>query len=282
MTRKYRSVRRNNMKRYKSKMRGGTTIWDDTDRSQRELKQIRKAKEAAAAQKAIDDEIAKRNRESDIKEAYMNATVYNQRAMYNFTGEKTVKYPPNHTYQGKFFNGFRHGYGTLTGPNDRYVGNWEKDKRNGRGIETAPCYDNVTNKPTGSLSHYDGIFKDNLHSGKGKFTTCDGFIYTGDFEKDMFHGKGIFTKKPGMVYDGDFMNGNRHGIGKQILPSGIVYEGQWKDDNRHGIGKETSPDGTIYEGNFINNKKNGHGKLTDSSGILIEGEWENDKKISDS
>jgi hypothetical protein len=80
--------------------------------------------------------------------------------------------------------------------------------------------------------YYEGHWKDDKKSGKGKLVGKNGSKYEGDFDNDNFNGFGVatFSKERSEDY----------------------YEGHWKDDKKSGKGKLVFKDGTKQEGIFEN------------------------------
>lgn len=83
------------------------------------------------------------------------------------------------SYTGGWENGLRHGHGSLKYTTGVYVGNFDRDVREGFGF----------------------------------FRWMDGAEYEGDFSHDSPNGKGKFRRQDGSVYNGDFKNGHMHGLG---------------------------------------------------------------------
>jgi hypothetical protein len=80
---------------------------------------------------------------------------------------------------------------------------------------------------------YNGNYKDDKKSGKGKLVWKDGSKYEGDFENGLRNGFGVYTYSK--EDDRDY------------------YEGHWKDDKKSGKGKFVWKNGTKQEGIFENN-----------------------------
>ncbi|XP_022074392.1 MORN repeat-containing protein 2 isoform X1 [Acanthochromis polyacanthus] len=88
----------------------------------------------------------------------------------------------------------RSGNGKYTSANGvTYIGEWHKDKMNGRG---------TLQHPSGAL--YEGEFKDNMYHGTGTYTFPDKTVYKGHFHENRLEGDGAFINPQGLVWTGDF------------------------------------------------------------------------------
>jgi hypothetical protein len=85
-------------------------------------------------------------------------------------------------------------------------------------------------------------------------TWPNGDTYEGDWRENFRTGKGKYVWPNGVCYEGDFVKGSIEGNGKKIYTDGYVYVGQFKDDDRHGKGVLTAPDGTAVEYYYENDK----------------------------
>jgi len=159
---------------------------------------------------------------------------------------------------------------------------------------------------------YEGMWKDNLFQGKGKYTTYHiggEYIYNGDWEAgkrtgfgeysnaayhnsvttitkyvgswkdDVYSGKGKLTltdKSSGYElesYDGEWLNGKRNGQGTAVK-NGDKWEGEWKDNLMHGKGTLSNiNNGESYVGNWLNGRKHGIGTYKWGNGDEYEGNW---------
>jgi hypothetical protein len=190
---------------------------------------------------------------------------------------KAEKRGPHHTVywvqrNQKYLNAQRLGNRTteeifLVG--DRYVGDWENNKKHGFGTQTWTTGDK-----------YEGEWKAGKMFGKGTYWVKDKKLrkeYTGDWRNNRRHGLGIFYYSNGDKYEGEWYQGTRHGRGKLVYSSGDVFEGDWVDDQRSGLGVLTLANGDRYEGHWLEDKKEGPGRFFYlSTHKLYEGEWVND------
>lgn len=118
-------------------------------------------------------------------------------------------------YQGDFLRGLKHGYGKEITKDYKYIGNWEKNKKNNYGSLT---YLNNNDE-------YEGIFYDNEITGKGKYKWNNGDIFEGDFLRGKMHGKGIYKWPDGGEYEGDYANNIKEGRGRFKWSNGKIFEG---------------------------------------------------------
>jgi hypothetical protein len=125
-----------------------------------------------------------------------------------------------HTYEGGFFDNYKHGLGVLQYADGRV---------------------------------YDGIFAFGKLEGKGHLEYPDGTTYWGHWTSDgIEHGRGKKVFADGRVYDGEFDNGILHGHGRMTFADGSWYLGEWIDGEQNGLGILVLPDGNLqFEGTFI-------------------------------
>ena len=147
---------------------------------------------------------------------------------------------------------------------DIYKGEFIDGKRNGFGI----CIYSNREK-------YEGLWKNDLMNGVGKYIFKDGSVYMGDFKNGTMDGVGTYTYANKDMYKGYFLNGKRNGKGSLYYRDGSKYYGMWKNDSQSGNGKFISIDGDIYEGSFGENKFNGKGTYKHSNGSVYRGDFKN-------
>ncbi|MDG2006727.1 MAG: hypothetical protein P8J38_05510 [Thermodesulfobacteriota bacteirum] len=104
----------------------------------------------------------------------------------------------NKNYTGNLgANGMKSGLGTCVYENnEKYVGNWQDDKR----------------------------------SGEGTYYYRDGSEYTGNWKNNKQHGEGTLLYSNGHEYFGLWEEGKRSGKGTYKFSDGSVFEAIWKDD----------------------------------------------------
>lgn len=189
------------------------------------------------------------------------------------------------TYDGSLnTSGLAEGYGILTTPEFKYVGNWRNDKFHGQGtltyikqgIQKIGIFEDgklISGEMIQGPKKWKGSFNANgeVH-GKGTFD-CPEMSYDGYWKNDQFHGQGTLNKKTEKVvlsgrfennkfvdgelrsgaisYRGPFINGKQNGYGTMETPD-FSYTGYYSNGEMHGQGKKTMKDGTIAEGTFQN------------------------------
>lgn len=112
----------------------------------------------------------------------------------------------------KSLRSVRHGEGVqIFGVTDfnficKYEGEWQKDKKHGRGI----CY-------FSDKSIYEGYYVNDVFEGSnGKFVWPNGDSYFGDWKNGKMEGEGIFTHRDGHFVKGRFKN-NYHSDGERWI-----------------------------------------------------------------
>ncbi len=134
-------------------------------------------------------------------------------------------------------------------------------------------------------SVYEGEYKNNTITGKGRLIYADHRIYEGDFLNGEWHGKGIgrFFNEDGSPLgesDGNWVHNQRHGIvtTRWYNSEGevdVVDIGNWTNDDRHGrfnVGYFDHDTLTSEEEiDYVNGKREGYYKLhTVETGTVIE------------
>ncbi|KAL4711952.1 hypothetical protein ACJJTC_011259 [Scirpophaga incertulas] len=129
-------------------------------------------------------------------------------------------------YEGDWYKGFRHGYGTLSHRLDNgklsidYRGNWVRGKPEGIGWR---YYAN------GDV--YFGFWKSGKKEGYGKLWYSDGTFYVGYWSKDQKCGLGMFIQVNGNRYEGNWEDNLKHGLGRFYhMNTGQLQEGCWVRD----------------------------------------------------
>jgi hypothetical protein len=97
--------------------------------------------------------------------------------------------------------------------------------------------------PSGDV--YVGEWQDDKRHGRGSDTFASGHRYTGEFQDGQRHGQGTYTFPNGESYVGEWREGKRHGSGTNIFPDGERYVGEWRQGERHGLGVAYRPDGSV-------------------------------------
>ena len=120
-----------------------------------------------------------------------------------------------------------------------------------------------------------GLWKNDMFSGWGRQSRCNGEIYEGRFENGLLNGKGIFLDKKSNKYVGEFKNMKKWGKGK-LISDKIIYEGDFINNKKEGKGRiKFLESNVIYEGTFINDNIEGYGIFKYTNGNIYEGEVKN-------
>ena len=146
-------------------------------------------------------------------------------------------------------------------------------------FETTDKTDQTSPKLKGPIqSKNKTVYVGNLNErgnreGYGILYFPDGGLYEGYFRNDKMSGKGRMINAEGDYYEGEFLNDKANNIGSYVSADGVVYNGGWKEDLQHGYGEEVYLDGSMYSGNFEYGKKNGKGKFSWIDGSYYEGQF---------
>jgi hypothetical protein len=128
-------------------------------------------------------------------------------------------YPNGNIYFGQHKEYFKVGLGKMVYFNgDLYEGNWENDKRNGKGRHEYG--------KDGAVGVYVGEFVDDKRNGRGRFfDAVKQEIFEGDWNVDKRSGEGTLVKRETcQVITGDFRNDVFEGKQKyeKLLPRGDI------------------------------------------------------------
>jgi hypothetical protein len=205
-------------------------------------------------------------------------------------GQGTYTYAEGDKYVGEYEDDKRNGQETITyAEGDKYVGEFKDGKRNGQGTLTLTGGTKYVGEHKddkfngqGTLTFPDGAkyvgdWKDGKHNGRGTKTTPEGAKYVGDWKDDKFNGQGTLTFPDGAKYVGDWKDGKHNGRGTKTTPEGAKYVGEHKDGKFNGQGTYTFPEGAKYVGDWKDDKFNGQGTLTWPEGAKYVGDWKDDK-----
>ena len=146
-----------------------------------------------------------------------------------------------HTYQGGFFDNYKHGLGVLTYADGRI---------------------------------YECSFTLGTMELKGHLEYPDGTKYWGHWTAEgIEHGRGKKEYVDGRVFDGEFSKGIIHGHGRMTYPDGSWYLGEWMDGEQNGLGMHVKADGTLLcEGTFCHGKPI-EGSSCPSTSLKSEGDF---------
>jgi len=184
-------------------------------------------------------------------------------------------------YEGHWKRNKEHGKGKLM-TSDRkrlmYHGDFERGRIQGLGTYYYGNEDDAIEmtKRTGILSRYEGVFKENMRHGFGKYVLPDGSEYTGDWREGEMHGRGVLTWSDGSVYDGEWKDGKRHGQGLLRVSDGFVYDGMWVNGAMDGRGSAIYPGGQRYEGLFSHGRREGRGTIYFANDLWYSGRFRDD------
>ncbi|CAH0406329.1 unnamed protein product [Chilo suppressalis] len=127
-------------------------------------------------------------------------------------------------YEGDWYRGFRHGFGTLSNRLENgkfsleYRGDWVRGKPEGVGWR---YYAN------GDV--YCGHWKDGQQHGYGKMWYANGTYYVGYWKGNLKEGLGMFIQENGNRYEGHWQNNLKHGLGRFYhMHTGQLQEGCWE------------------------------------------------------
>jgi hypothetical protein len=150
-------------------------------------------------------------------------------------------------YKGEFLGGEKHGYGEENSNEGQFVGNFQKNKKNGKG--------KMIYKISGDI--YEGEYKDDLFDGQGHYIwKANGQEYQGEYKEGLMHGKGLFEWSDGEYYRGNFVNGKKEGEGELHMGNGRSFIGPFKDGRPNGIGIYDNGINFKGEMEFIDGKMN--------------------------
>ena len=212
---------------------------------------------------------------SIIKEIENNLEEFNINSEYsnniNFERPPLLFKSDNSVYKGSWNkNGEKDGFGIFFDKQgNKYVGEWENDKFNGKGRLISISGD-----------YYEGYFNMGIIEGYGIFySNNEKYEYNGEFQDNKFHGKGIIKyENNNIIYEGEFNNGYKHGFGKLIFNDKSYYEGNFEKNNFNGKGTFFFKNGKIYRGEWKNNKMDGEGNFDWGDGTKYKGEYKNNMR----
>lgn len=179
-------------------------------------------------------------------------------------GDGKFVFSDNSVYEGMFFNGTRHGFGTLVAFACCYKGYWDTDAMHGLGQLKCSNGTNV-----------EGVWtKGNLKSGKLSF---NGGEYSGYMNQYGFNGRGTLTSKTGEVKKGIWVLGKLEGPGEHLFGDGTLLTGNFKNDLLEGDGC-ISTQLYDYKGNVAQSKPVGAGEMNFRDGNRYVGVFQIAKK----
>lgn len=221
-------------------------------------------------------------------------------------GRGTLKLADGALFVGSFWEGLRHGHGTLYNTKETLVGQWEHGKLvsgetidgEGKGkARSIPKHGGGT-VYLANGSTYTGNFVNGKRHGTGKYVDGrTGFTYEGAWVEDLRQGHGemrddsgrctyvgmwrddkrwghgkLIDYQTGETYEGDFKGGKFDGTGKWNQGN-VSYKGDFLDGKRHGTGCCTYADGTVHMGEWYQGVRHGPGKVVSPDSVQFDGVW---------
>ena len=206
-------------------------------------------------------EIENNLKELNCKKKFKN---YFERPPLLFKKDKSI-------YKGSWNNkGEKSGFGIfLDSQGNKYIGQWENDKFNGKGRLLSLNGD-----------YYEGDFNMGLIEGNGSFyLKKDEYKYIGTFKENKFHGEGqIKYEKEDIIYEGEFNEGYKHGFGKIFFKDKSYYEGNFENNNFNGKGKFIFENNKSYNGDWKNNTMDGKGTFAWGNNTKYKGDYKNNMR----
>ncbi|MDG1947876.1 MAG: trypsin-like peptidase domain-containing protein [Amylibacter sp.] len=199
----------------------------------------------------------------------------------------TYTWANGNKYVGEWQNNKRNGQGINTwADGEKYIGEWQNDKRNGQG-----------NNTWANGEKHVGLYKNDLRHGQGTYTYANGDTYEGGYKNDDRDGQGTYTYANGRKEVGEFKNNALNGYATKYFANGTIdKQGIFKDDEFLYAQTKTLPNcpssgyfhncfglfkydnGDKYLGEWQNDKSHGQGTYTWADGEKYVGEWQNDQK----
>ena len=199
----------------------------------------------------------------------------------------TYTWANGNKYVGEWQNNKRNGQGINTwADGEKYVGEWQNDKRNGQG-----------NNTWANGEKHVGLYKNDLRHGQGTYTYANGDTYEGVYKNDDRDGQGTYTYANGRKEVGEFKNNVLNGYAITYFANGSIdKEGIFKDDEFLYAQTKTLPNcpssgyfhncfgtyewenGEKYVGEWQNNEMHGQGTYIFSSGNKYVGEYKDGQR----
>lgn len=151
--------------------------------------------------------------------------------------------------------------------NSIYKGSWNyKGEKHGHGI----LYHEDGSK-------IEGIWKNNIMNGRGRFIDRNGNYFEGKWNKGIIEGEGKYVLANGSKYEGQWKNDVQEGFGNESFLDGSYYEGYYKNGKKEGFGSFTWINGSYYKGSFSESTMEGEGLFKWKNGRQYEGQWKNNQ-----
>ncbi|CAI2378234.1 unnamed protein product [Moneuplotes crassus] len=196
------------------------------------------------------------------------------------TGKGDFVFPNGDFYRGNFSNDLREGFGTLVSFKNNFVykGEFKQDEIRGNGI----CL------------HSNGMIIDGFYIGEQKLNKdtevkvlyTNGEVYEGRWRENKRSGKGKHIYSDYSIYDGNWLDDERHGNGKMTLPNNSFIIGEFKNDVMISGSKYIDENRNIFEpmlngdqtGKFYRGRLYGYGKANFVNGDFYEGMFKDGKR----
>ncbi len=179
-------------------------------------------------------------------------------------------------YTGEYSGDCMHGVGEMefdknVVPTAFYIGEWEKGRRAGHGVQT------WYNKDKELILTYLGQFnEEEKREGHSVFRWPNGRVYWGQCVNGKKEGYGV-EERGGKVYSGKWIADQRAGYGVERLPDGRVYSGEWKEGRRDGHGVEYHHKRQAYCGLWKAGKRDRYGVACRADGVVYKGQFNEGK-----
>jgi len=173
----------------------------------------------------------------------------------------TYTWANGNKYVGEWQNNKRNGQGINTwADGEKYIGEWQNDKRNGQG-----------NNTWANGEKHVGLYKNDLRHGQGTYTHANGDTYEGGYKNDLMDGQGTYTYANGRKEVGEFKNDKLNGYAIKYFADGSIdQEGIFKDDEFI-YAEESSPNilNKDNQDNEVINASSGSGFAVSPDGYVI-------------
>ncbi|CAD8101391.1 unnamed protein product [Paramecium primaurelia] len=151
----------------------------------------------------------------------------------------------------------------------------------------------------GNGSRYEGMKKNGMRHGQGRFYYQDGGLYDGEWKENKMHGDGTLYYGTGQpAYEGQWSEDQFHGFGTlynehpqyseecfdyrdfdNVEDYWTKYSGSFKMDNKEGQGSLHLTNGERFVGCFERDLINGKGVFYRMDGKMMEGRWVDNKLV---
>lgn len=181
------------------------------------------------------------------------STCYGAKQQKSVDGFYIVEYDNKTYYVGQLLNGNRHGFGHRSYLQSEliYEGEYKDNEKSGKGKLFSPSR---------KLWVFDGLWSKDKKNGHGEMWK-EKAAYSGYWKDDFMDGIGQMRWPDKQTYEGEFMKDFRHGRGVMYYPNGDIYIGDFREGKLHGYGTYKWTNGEIYEGKFLNGLMDGDGTV---------------------